>query len=335
VSLTAAPSAVAADLVLVRLAVPAKKPPAPSAVRKDVGKLVRGRELTADEFVALRDDLVAAGALAPAARGSARLTDAGRGRALAFLGISEFPPRTTWRAVQAKSLFPKAVGLSAAAAARLDKEDKLAAFLLKRTYGLPSGTGDSLQQAMESLACREAGFPEESSLKGLLRAALCRVLRADERLTLDQVKKQLPRAVMGTPDGKPDTLRAAVIREWLAGSRLDQRPAAEREPPAEFDLPTFAQTVKALARTSPRADRFHDNKVFIAAVWRASQREHGFPRLTLPEFKTLLVKANRDGLLRLSRADLVQAMDPGRVAESETHYLNAAFHFVLIEGDQP
>jgi hypothetical protein len=74
--------------------------------------------------------------------------------------------------------------------------------------------------------------------------------------------------------------------------------------------------------------------VFVAAVWRASQREHGFPRLALPEFKTRLVEANRDGLLRLSRADLVQAMDPARVTESETHYLNATFHFVLIAGDQ-
>jgi hypothetical protein len=36
----------------------------------------------------------------------------------------------------------------------------------------------------------------------------------------------------------------------------------------------------------------------------------------------------------VSRADLVQAMDPQLVAESEIVYLNASFHFVLIEGDQ-
>lgn len=55
----------------------------------------------------------------------------------------------------------------------------------------------------------------------------------------------------------------------------------------------------------------------------------------MPEFKARLVEANRDGLLTLSRADLVEVMDPARVTESETHYLNATFHFVLVEGDQP
>ena len=70
-------------------------------------------------------------------------------------------------------------------------------------------------------------------------------------------------------------------------------------------------------------------------MWRASQREPNFPRLTLPEFKQRLVEANRDHLLHLSRADLVQAMDPRLVAESETAYLNATFHFVLLEETRP
>ena len=90
-----------------------------------------------------------------------------------------------------------------------------------------------------------------------------------------------------------------------------------------------------LAAKSPSEDRFHDNKVFIAALWRATQEEPSFPRLALAEFKQRLVEANSQNLLHLSRADLVQAMDPQLVAESETGYLNAAFHFVLVEGDLP
>src|SRR5690242_9149356 len=57
----AAPPAVAADLVLVRLALPARRPPGPAAVRKDVGRLFHGRDLSAEEFAALRDELAAAG----------------------------------------------------------------------------------------------------------------------------------------------------------------------------------------------------------------------------------------------------------------------------------
>ena len=71
--------------------------------------------------------------------------------------------------------------------------------------------------------------------------------------------------------------------------------------------------------------------MFIAALWRTSQREPNFPRLSLPEFKQRLVDANSQSLLHLSRADLVQAMDPRMVAESETTFLNATFHFVLVE----
>jgi hypothetical protein len=188
---------------------------------------------------------------------------------------------------------------------------------------------------MEALVCQTLRHPGETSLEGLMQTVLSRVIHSDDRLTKKELMTQLPRVAADAKDSKPDTLRASVIREWLSGSRPESRPTPEPEPAAEFDLPAFAETVKALARTSPPEDRFGDNKVFIAAVWRASQREAGFPRMSLPEFKGRLVEANREGRLRLSRADLVQAMDPNRVAESETHYLNATFHFVLVEGDRP
>jgi hypothetical protein len=75
--------------------------------------------------------------------------------------------------------------------------------------------------------------------------------------------------------------------------------------------------------------------VFIVALWRCSQREPSFLSLSLPEFKQRLVEANSRSLLHLSRADMVQAMDPQLVADSETSFLNASFHFVLIEDDHP
>jgi hypothetical protein len=66
-----------------------------------------------------------------------------------------------------------------------------------------------------------------------------------------------------------------------------------------------------------------------------TQDEPSFPRLSLPEFKQRLIEANSQGLLHLSRADLVSAMDPQLVAESEAPHLNATFHFVLLEEDRP
>ena len=126
-----------------------------------------------------------------------------------------------------------------------------------------------------------------------------------------------------------------MVRDWLGGAPTADAPQPESPPAEPFDLPAFAATVRALAASSPPEDRFHDNKVFIAALWRATQREPNFPRLSLPEFKQRLVEANSQNLLHLSRADLVQAMDPQLVADSETVYLNATFHFVLLEGDRP
>ncbi len=94
------------------MALPSKKPVAPSAVRKDVGKLLSS-ELSAAEFDDLRSELAAAGFLTKGKRNTFALTDAGRERALRFLGVAELPPRTNWSTVIAKYLFPKAAGLSA------------------------------------------------------------------------------------------------------------------------------------------------------------------------------------------------------------------------------
>ena len=137
-TLATQPGTAVADLVLVRMTVPSKTPAAPSVVRKDVGKLLDS-ELSAAEFDDLRSELASAGFLTKGKRNTFALTDAGRERALRFLGVAELPSRTNWSTVIAKYLFPKAAGLSANAAAKLDSGDKLAAFVLKRKYGLSAG----------------------------------------------------------------------------------------------------------------------------------------------------------------------------------------------------
>ena len=95
-------------------------------------------------------------------------------------------------------------------------------------------------------------------------------------------------------------------------------------------MKTFASVVKAAARASPTG-RFGDNKVFISHLWRQLRTDPRFAALGPAGFKARLVEAHRADLLTLSRADLVQLMDPADVSESETPYLNAAFHFVLVD----
>lgn len=324
-----------AELLLVRMTLPSKKPIAPSVVRKDVGKLLE-KELSNSEFDNLRSELASAGFLTKGKRNTFTLTDAGRERALQLLGVAELPSRTSWSTVIAKYLFPKAAGLSENAAAKLDNGDKLTAFIIRRKYGLPPGAGSTVNQVLEAVACKRLGFPDETTLDGLLCAILSKLM-GSERLSKDKLAKQLPLFGTELAAASADAARRKVVRDWLRGASLQPQPPLAPDSRADepFDLTAFALTVRALAAKSPPQDRFHDNKVFIAALWRTTQGEPNFPRLSLPDFKQRLVEANSQNLLHLSRADLVQAMDPQLVADSETVYLNATFHFVLLEGDRP
>jgi hypothetical protein len=324
--------AAVADLVLVRMTLPGKNPVCPKDVRRDVGKLL-GVDFSVSQLDDVRNELADAGFLTKGKRHTFTLTDAGRERALRFLGVDELPPRMNWSAAVGRYLFPKAAGLSADAAAKLDSGDKLAAFILKRKYELAGRAGSTVSQVLEAVACKELGFSGETTLNGLLCVVMSRLI-GSERLAKDKLVQQLPLFETGLAAVRADAARNKIVRDWL-GIPMLTPPPQESLPAEPFDLTAFAATVRALAQGSPAEDRFHDNKVFIAALWRASQQEPNFPRLSLPEFKERLVEANSQNLLHLSRADLVQAMDPNLVADSETAYLNATFHFVLLEGERP
>jgi hypothetical protein len=335
---TAAPPRTA-DLVLIRLlpVPPDRKPPAASDVRKQLSGLLP-EPLSGESFDAVRQELVGAGLVEPKAL---RLTDAGRAKALAVLGVEQLPPRTTWKTLQARYLFPLAAGVPADAQEtrdRLRRSDHLAGFLLKQHYGLPSGPATTLSATLGALACRKLGFPKLTDPKLLTRAVLSRMLESDRLLTVKEIQRVLPAKALGAPRPGTDELRRTVVRRWLADSSVPAEakpttPAPERpgrDHPAEFDLPAFAATVRRVARDCPTG-RFGDNKVFISHVWRRFREESNVPVLNLPEFKQRLVEANRSGLVRLSTADLVEAMDPADVGESSTQHLNANYHFILIE----
>jgi hypothetical protein len=322
-------TAVVADLLLVRYAL---SNTTPKKVREDVGGLLDGG-LSEVQFHDLRTELESTGALEKGRRNTYRLTAQGRERALRFLGLSELPPRANWKSVVTKYLFPKATGLAPDAAAKLIKGEQLAAYVLRRKYGLPSRVGSSVNQVLEEIVCQIVRFPDETTLNGLLRAVLSKELKSSDRLTKEQLVSQFPLFETGLTSIKADAIRRKLVQDWLAGAPAPVR--NELPHPEQLDLPAFAATVRALACNSPPHDRFHDNKVFIAPLWRASQCELNFPRFSLPEFKQHLLEANGRHLLHLSRADFVQAMDPKLVAESEVTYENATFHFVLLEGARP
>ncbi len=309
---TAAPPGPLADLILVRLLPATKTRPPTKKIAADLAPFFH-RPPTPDAITAATDQLRAAGLMTSLGQ---HLSDAGRERALSYLGVNTLPAKASWTAVKAK-LVPKALGLPADAA---DTADKLAAVLLKRQLGLPVGTGHTLTAVFDALAARELGFPDAAKID--LRAALVSKLIEEQRpLTVKQLKTAVPARLLeahGTAD-----LRKLALKGF---ADADRAPVAADE---TFDLTDFANTVLSVARTSPTG-RFGTNKVFISHVWRQLRDEPRFKRLGTDGFKAKLVEANRADLLTLSRADLVQVMDPADVRESEIVYLNATFHFILI-----
>ncbi len=76
-------------------------------------------------------------------------------------------------------------------------------------------------------------------------------------------------------------------------------------------------------------------KYFISYVHESLAVLPEYKGMTLPELSEILIQANRAGLLRLSRADMVDAMDPALVAASEIRDGLATFHFVEIHNKLP
>lgn len=119
-----------------------------------------------------------------------------------------------------------------------------------------------------------------------------------------------------------------AVTQWVnGGTPRAETKTAPRE--GQEDLGAFASRVIAAARAS-KTGRYGHNKVFISHVWRGLDGEKD-----AAAFKERLVAAHREGLIDLSRADLVEAMSPEDVAASETTYFGATFHFVRMDAPAP
>ncbi|HEY1187438.1 MAG TPA: hypothetical protein VGE74_07255 [Gemmata sp.] len=319
-----------ADLILLRL-LPAATSVSPAALQKDVAVFFH-RAPDADAIVRTLAALRAEGFVT--AKGQ-QVTDAGRARALQFLGVEGLPPRSNWGTVKAKFLVPRALGTTPEA---VERGDKLAATLLKRDQGLPVATGNTLNAVFEAIACQALGFPDHTELKSLVPLLLARKMGAATPPGKKDAPRVVPRVLLGAPVGGTNGLRAVALRGWADGPPSRPQPEAKqpeppqpRAEPEPFDLEAFANTVKAVARTCPTKE-FGAHKAFISHVWERLRADRPFAALGLDGFKAKLVEANRERLLTLSRADLVQFMDPADVRASEVRYLTATFHFVLNEG---
>jgi hypothetical protein len=342
----------AGQLVLARLLVAGEKGATTGELKKALEPLLGHRwsgPALDEQLARTLADLHAAGLVERSRRGKterALLLPEGHRHALAFLGLEQLPPKTTWDQLKKTFLAARALGLPTPTdgAARSFKGDPgFKAALLKTEFGLPLDDYPSFDQAIDALAWRLMGFAFETgtgpkfSVKAVKAALLQRALdngrpvdpRADPK---KEATRLLARKVGARQSGK-DELRLAAIRRWTdqaqaSGAEEPSRPTPISAP-APIDLDTFARRVLEAARSS-RSGRFGGHRVFVVHVWRALRDEPGFAELDLDGFKQRLAEANNSRRLDLSRADMVEAMDEEDVRLSEISYLGSSFHFIRI-----
>lgn len=105
-------------------------------------------------------------------------------------------------------------------------------------------------------------------------------------------------------------------------TKLSPEPAAE----SWKGGPEFAAKAMHAASSVDQTGRFGPDKVFIDAAYREAQKQ-GFDGVR-DDFKRELLSAHQAGTMTLSRADLVEAMDPDLVRRSKTSIGVADFHFI-------
>jgi hypothetical protein len=311
------------QLILARMLVNTK----PASIHKDLGKLATARLSTGEwthAFDAHWNQLVEAELIeCKRAKKSASysLTEEGRAQALRFLQIDRVPANLTWARIQTDYLVPLAMDIKpgSRAARQITKAPGLKQAIIARSRGLPVRDGMKATDLITAIAWKLLGVDGE--LRFNVVTVVQRLLWPERHTNLNvaQLQNVLAALAVGArPAATPGDLRSAAVCGWMLSGP---------DSGDETDLAEFAQRASDAARHSPTG-WFGNNKVFISHVWRQFRKNATSGRADFERFKQRLIEANREGLLHLSRADLVEAMDPDDVRESLTEYANATFHFV-------
>ncbi|QAT83214.1 hypothetical protein EJ065_1615 [Corallococcus coralloides] len=256
-------------------------------------------------------------------RSGLALTGAGRQQALKFLRVDS-PKGLTWKRVKQQHLLAKGLGLpgSKPALGRLSDADGVRALVLKRAHKLEGPETPTLAQVRDRLLWRQLGVEtdEAFSLRAVQAHLLGQLLEQEVRDPKRGVEQLAARAV-GAARVDAEVVRMAALREWVLAE-----PEKARVRPLSTDTSSFARRVLDAAGAVPPSGRFGDNKVFISHVWKALRPEWA----DRPAFNEALLEANRANQLSLGRADLLAAMNPRDITESEVRAVGATFHFVVL-----
>ncbi len=326
------------ELVLARLLVPSKKPPAPSVVAKAVAPIV-GRHLGPPEWKELFEDIVNGLRKSSQVEPKAMLlTPSGEKRIIAALGIKHRSEAKDWAGLKRTHLAALALGFGRDERRGLFVKDGVRTALLRARLGLSRTTDATLARTVDQWIARKIGLrPRDKVTASVLKAyLLAQELGLASVPKLTQVVEIAIAYEARASSGKANEVMDAILASWVRPNAPTDHGLTAAEPTtsagAPVELERLVQCALDAARR-PDVRRFGNDKVFIGSVWEKLAADPIVGRLGLERFKEALVDAHRKNLLRLSRADLVSAMDPRDVSASETSYLNSTFHFIYLGGE--
>ena len=261
-----------------------------------------------------------------------RLKAPGRAEAMAFLGYASADEVAPWSELEHVFLAAAPLGLrkpNENEQKRFSGVDGLRAVILRKHYNLDIEEYPSLPKVRDALVWWAIGdrFGRQYNHGSDQKLDNPTVARSILSALLDSEREYEPRSslallaarAVGARGSDAKELRRAIVARWLS----------ELAHPVDLgDLASFVATLHEVARTT-KSGRFGANKVFISHVFRELQRRGGMdlPRET---FNRCLIEAHTRDHVTLSRADLVEAMNPEDVRESEVQHQNSRFHFVRI-----
>ncbi len=334
------------QLILVRLLIPGKTGLTTNKVQKDIGIFLEHRLRGSgwSELFNKRWEYLTSRRLITEEKSGRsirpQLSAEGFQISLDFLGLTSLPPGLVWSSLQEKYLIPRVFNLQhidSETRKRISSVGGLRAIILRRHYDLPIAKVPTETQTLDALLWKELGVDtnKKFSLTAVKELLLSRVLDLDQPAAFSQLKEQVAAKAIQARRSDKTGLRLAVIRYWLdetTGHGTTQLPE-ELIHRDEIKIHDFVHEVIDTARQSSTG-WFGREKIFISHAFRCYQERFPNRSISIATFKEHLIQAHRKNLLQLSRADLVEAMPQQDVAESETSYLNARYHFIRIPGVQ-
>lgn len=329
------------NLILVRMLSPTKNGLTPQKVSRDLFALQNSCTLHSWEadFASAWQKLLKAGLLIETRRrqkglAPAILSDQGQQAARAYLGISNLPDALKWGDLKNYWLVAKSLGLkgpSELVKNRVKSGSLLQSSIVALQHQLNLPAAWQAKHVWDTLfwKCLGVERSEPFTLKAVQLQLLKSLVGVTSINNLNDLKGVLAATAIKARRKDLSELRQTLLSRLL--SHDDNHPQVQAQQPISNTETQFHIAVKQAAN-SCQTGLFGADKLFISHLWREISNRYPEHHCSLEQFKQKLLELNRQGMIQLCRADLIEALDQKDLSESRLIDLGSSFHFIRLGG---